>query len=101
MKILIFGASGSGTTTLAHHFSLQSEFHHLDSDDYYWLKSEPPFEQKRNPEERNHKLTADFNLHQNIVVSGPVLSWDEQFFHLFDLVVFFMDPSCYQNKAIN
>ena len=40
MKILIFGASGSGTTTLGKEIEKITDFTHLDVDDYYWKKTE-------------------------------------------------------------
>ncbi|MBB6270853.1 adenylate kinase family enzyme [Pedobacter cryoconitis] len=98
MKIIIFGASGSGTTTLAHHFSIISGFHHLDSDDYYWLKSERHFEFKRDPQERNTLFIKNFEPHDNVVVSGPVFNWDERFFNFFDLVVFLWIPPAIRIK---
>ena len=39
MKILIFGASGSGTTTLGKEIEKRTDFTHLDIDDYYWKKT--------------------------------------------------------------
>ncbi|RAJ24917.1 GNAT family N-acetyltransferase [Pedobacter cryoconitis] len=93
MKIMIFGASGSGTTTLAHRLSIELGFSHLDTDDYYWLKSEIPFELKRDPQERDDLFTNDFNKNENIVVSGSILNWNAQFVNFFDLVVFLWIPS--------
>lgn len=92
MKIMIFGASGSGTTTLAHRLSIELGFSHLDTDDYYWLKSEIPFELKRDSQERDNLFTSDFKKSENIVVSGSILNWNDQFFNYFDLVVFLWIP---------
>lgn len=36
----IFGASGSGTTTIAPRISKQFGFAHFDTDDYFWLHGE-------------------------------------------------------------
>ncbi|BDD11489.1 hypothetical protein FUAX_39210 (plasmid) [Fulvitalea axinellae] len=44
MKILIFGASGSGTTTLGKEIAKRAKFTHLDADDYYWKPTNPPSE---------------------------------------------------------
>lgn len=43
MKLLIIGASGSGTTTHAIAFSKVTDFTHLDADDYYWNPTNLPF----------------------------------------------------------
>ena len=39
--IHIFGASGSGTTTLAEKISRELGYFHLDTDDYFWLPTDP------------------------------------------------------------
>lgn len=92
MKIMIFGASGSGTTTLAQRLSIERGFSHLDTDDYYWLKSEIPFELKREPKERDELFSNDFKQYENIVVSGSILNWNAQFNNYFDLVIFLWIP---------
>lgn len=61
MKLLIFGASGSGTTTLGKEIEKNSAFVHLDADDYYWKKTDPPYLEKIPKEERNDQLKADFD----------------------------------------
>lgn len=92
MKIIIFGASGSGATTLAGKLSQLIGYQHLDSDEYYWLKTEHAFTSKREPELRNSLFLQDFIRHENVVVSGPVFGWEQQFFNLFDLAVFLWIP---------
>ncbi len=42
-RIHIFGAAGSGTSTLGSHLAREIGGCHLDADSYYWHKSEPPF----------------------------------------------------------
>ena len=51
--IHIFGASGSGTTTLGAKICDELGYKLLDVDDYFWLPTNPPFTQKRATEERN------------------------------------------------
>jgi adenylate kinase family enzyme len=43
MRVLITGASGSGTTTLGRALAARLGFAFLDADDYYWLPSDLPF----------------------------------------------------------
>lgn len=88
MKILIFGASGSGTTTLGKAIEKQTDFTHLDVDDYYWQTSDPPYQEKVPLAERNINLKIDFNKHKNVVVSGSLVSWGKEWESLFDLAVF-------------
>ena len=92
MRIIIFGASGSGTTTLASTLSTLLNYRHLDSDDYYWLKTDEAFTQKRSPELRNSSFMVDLRLENNVIVSGPVFGWGEDFQEIFDLAVFLWIP---------
>lgn len=53
MRILITGAAGTGTTTLGR--ALAAEMgcgFFFDADDYYWIASDPPFQQKQEHEIR-------------------------------------------------
>lgn len=40
-RIHIFGASGSGTTTLANALSNNMNLPHYDTDDYFWIRTDP------------------------------------------------------------
>jgi adenylate kinase family enzyme len=88
MKILVFGASGSGTTTLANEISKRTVFVHLDVDSYYWKKTEPPFQEKIPLAERNEKLKADFIKNENVIISGSMVSWGKEWEAAFDLAIF-------------
>ena len=88
MKLLIFGASGSGTTTLGREIEKQTGFKHLDVDDYYWKKTQPPFQEKIPLIDRNKSLLSDFEKHENVLVSGSMVSWGKEWQTAFDLVIF-------------
>jgi len=88
MKILIFGASGSGTTTLGKAIIKRTDFIHLDVDNYYWQKTEPPFQEKVPLAERNTHLKVDFKKYENVVVSGSLVSWGKEWQTSFDLALF-------------
>tara|TARA_R100001369_G_scaffold90332_1_gene129200 strand:- start:166 stop:720 length:555 start_codon:yes stop_codon:yes gene_type:complete len=88
MKILIFGASGSGTTTLGKEIEKRTDLTHLDVDDYYWKKTQPPFQEKIPLTERNKNLKTDFNKFENLVISGSMVSWGKEWETSFDLAIF-------------
>lgn len=88
MKVLIFGASGSGTTTLGKEIEKRTDFKHLDVDDYYWKKTNPPFQEKIALINRNENLKADFKKFENVVVSGSMVSWGKEWKTSFDLAFF-------------
>ena len=88
MKILIFGASGSGTTTLGKELEKKSDFVHLDADDFYWRKTEEPFTEKVPLIERNEKIKIDFQKNKNVIISGSMVSWGKEWETSFDLAIF-------------
>ncbi|SHJ37140.1 AAA family ATPase [Aquimarina spongiae] len=88
MKILIFGASGSGTTTLGKAIEKETGFVHLDVDDYYWRKTEPLFVEKVPLQERNEHLKQDFEHYDHVVMSGSMVSWGKEWEVAFDLAIF-------------
>jgi len=88
MKILIFGASGSGTTTLGKEIEKRTDFVHLDVDDYYWKQTEPPFQEKTPLTQRNENLKTDFKKYKNVIISGSMVSWGKEWETSFDLAIF-------------
>jgi adenylate kinase family enzyme len=92
MKILIFGASGAGTSTVGKKLAENLDCIHLDVDDYYWEQTTPPFQVKISPAQRNAALMHDFQNHKNVIVSGSLVSWGTYWQTVFDLVVFIYLP---------
>ncbi len=93
MIIHIIGASGSGTTTLGRTLAQALSCSHLDADDYYWVPTEPPFQQKVPLPERNANITRDLEAAGDAVLSGSMVSWGEQWLEAFDLVIFLWIPA--------
>ena len=89
MGIIIFGASGAGSTTLGKEISQRLNFRHLDIDDYLWCwNTKIPFTVVRSREERTARLMNDIKKHPQFVISGTIFSDKELFEPLFDLAVF-------------
>jgi len=84
----IVGASGSGTTTLGQALAARLGTVHLDTDDFFWLPSDPPFEMIRERAERQALLGAALIRHPAWVLSGSLCGWGDCFIPRFDLVVF-------------
>ncbi|UII24294.1 AAA family ATPase [Fulvivirga ligni] len=100
MKILIIGASGNGTTTLAGEIAKNSAFTHLDADNYYWKKTEVPFTEKESLQDRNDHLKSDLSKVENAVVSGSLISWGHEWKSYFDLVVFIYLPNAIRMQRL-
>ena len=91
-RIHIFGASGSGTTTIARAVSENLGYNHFDTDKFYWYPTEQPFTKSRPIEERLRLMNADLTSHDNWVLSGSLDGWGNPLVPLFDLVVFVYVP---------
>jgi adenylate kinase family enzyme len=91
LGIIIFGASGSGTTTIGRELARLLGCKHSDIDDYFWENTLLPFTVKRPLEERIKKLKAD--LTENFVLSGSMLGWSETFESLFTTAVYVTTPT--------
>jgi adenylate kinase family enzyme len=88
MRVHVVGASGAGTTTLGRMLATRLGCAHLDTDDFFWLPSEPPFQHIRERGERRALLGAELARHAGWVLSGSLCGWGDVFIPLFELVVF-------------
>jgi len=91
-RIHILGASGSGTTTLGRGLAERLQYPHFDTDDYFWLPTDPPYTQQRERTERAQLLMDDLTAHDAWVVSGCLCGWGDVAIPLFELVVFLSIP---------
>lgn len=85
--IHIFGASGSGTTTLGKKIVEELGYKHMDTDDYYWLPTDPKFTKKRSAEERIALMKKDIEQFENVVISGALAGWGDPLIPYFTLAV--------------
>ncbi len=85
--IHIFGASGSGTTTLGRKLCDRAGFTLLDADNYFWVPSDPPFTEKRKASERVELLKRDIANSNNVVLSGSIIKWGDELIPLFTLAI--------------
>ena len=90
-RIHIFGASGSGTSTFGRTLAARWECAHLDTDDYFWLPTDPRFREKREAGERLVMLMADLQQPE-WVLSGSLCGWGDSCIPLLDLAVFLWIP---------
>jgi adenylate kinase family enzyme len=92
-RIHIVGASGSGTTTLASAIATRYGHRHLDTDDFYWMPTNPPFRVTRLPEERLALLRRALLEPGAWVLSGSLCGWGDPLIPRFELVVFLAVPT--------
>ncbi len=85
--IHIYGASGSGTTTLGKRLSEVLGYKFMDTDDYYWMPTNPKFTTKRDVNERIELMQNDIESADNVVISGSLTGWGDVFIPYFTLVI--------------
>lgn len=88
-RIHILGASGSGTSTLGAAVAEALAIRHLDTDQFYWLPTEPPFTSKRPPEARLALLRQEMaSSPAGWVLSGSAIGWAGPIEPLYQLIVY-------------
>jgi len=91
-RLHILGASGSGTTTLGRALAERLQYLHFDTDDYFWLPTDPPYTNQRERTERQQLLMDDITAQNAWVLSGSLFGWGDVAIPLFALVVFLWIP---------
>ncbi len=92
MKLHIFGASGSGVTSLGLALAAKLNVPYFDSDDYFWCNTGQPFTQKLHHDERNRRISEDLNNARSWILGGSIIHWGDNVFPPFDLIVFLYLP---------
>jgi adenylate kinase family enzyme len=91
-RIHVFGASGSGTTTLGAEVAAALGTSFLDVDAYYWIPTDPPFTHPRPPEARLAMIERDLEGVDGWVLSGSLCGWGDPLLERFTLAVFLYLP---------
>ena len=100
--IIIFGSSGSGTTTLGREVAKLLGFQHFDLDDYLWRwDTKIPFTVTRPREERIKLLMGDISKYPHFVMSGSMDSYNAPFVPLFDMAVLISAPVGTRVERVN
>ena len=92
IKIHIFGASGSGVSTLGRSLASYLQIPFYDADDFYWKKTNPPFIEAAPIEERKLLLKNAVSVCDSWVVAGTLVSWGDSIQDEFDLAVYLHVP---------
>ena len=76
-RLHLTGAAGTGTTTLGRHLADRLGVPHLDTDDFYWLPTDPPYTSKRPVRDRIEMMGASRGT-GGWVISGSLVSWGDR-----------------------
>lgn len=92
-RIHILGASGAGTSTLGREIAARYGHGHLDTDDFYWLPSDPPYQTARPRIERLNLLRAALDTSPRWALSGSLCGWGDEVISRFNVVIFVTAPT--------
>lgn len=93
-RIHVLGASGSGSTTLGEALARRLGVPHADSDQFFWMPTDPPFTTRRSRSERLALLTRALPVDGDWVFSGSAIGWATHLEPAYDLIVFLrLDPA--------
>ncbi|MDE6891742.1 MAG: shikimate kinase [Lachnospiraceae bacterium] len=85
--IHIYGASGSGTSTIGRFICEKTGYYFMDTDDYFWEPTNPPFTAKRKIPDRIALMRRDIAKYESVVISGSLVDWGDELIPLFTLAV--------------
>lgn len=88
LRILVTGAAGSGTSTLAAALAREVSGIAVEADDLYWLPTTPPYRERRPADARRALACAALSTPASVVMAGSVMGWGAEIEDAFDLVVF-------------
>lgn len=92
-RVLVLGATASGTTTRARALADRWSVPHADTDDYFWVPTDPPYTDKRLEADRLRLMGEVFLPRPAWVLSGSVMGWGEPLLDHVDALVFCsLDP---------
>lgn len=85
--IHIYGASGSGTSTIGRILCEQSGYFFMDTDDYFWEPTNPPYTTKRAILDRIAKMKSDIEKYDTVVISSSLVDWGDVLIPYFTLAI--------------
>ena len=91
--IHIYGASGSGTSTLGRRLAEKLGCRFMDTDDYFWMPTDPKFTVKRETSERLRLMREDIEAADSAVISGSLVDWGDALIPYFTLTVRVVTPT--------
>lgn len=92
-RIGITGAPGCGVTTLGRALAARLGAVSIDTDDHYWVATDPPYREKRDIPERLARIAAEQALSGRWIVTGTLHGWAEGIAAQAELIVFLEAPT--------
>ena len=77
LRVHVLGGSGSGTSTLARNLAKTFDSQCFDTDDFFWLPTDPPFQDKRPIADRLALMEQLFLPRADWILSGSFAGWGD------------------------
>jgi adenylate kinase family enzyme len=87
-RVLIFGASGAGTSTLGRELARQHTLTFFDIDGFFWEPTDPPYQQVRNRTSRQELLMDALSTTNRWILAGSICGWGDVALPRIDLAIF-------------
>jgi adenylate kinase family enzyme len=91
-RIHITGAACTGTTTLGRQLAEALGVPHVDTDDFFWRPTDPPYTDRRPASERLALMRAAMPA-DGWIISGSLDGWGDPLLREVDLIVFLTAPT--------
>ena len=118
--IAIMGLNGCGKSTLAHAIAKRLDFYEMDVEDYYFpeqknsrqavleqqydvkceYKGELPYSMPCSAKEVQEMIRSDIEKHQQFVISGVTMNWDEDILSVIDVAFILEVPAQERVKRV-
>ena len=92
-RIGVTGGSGCGVTTLGAALAARLDAFHIDTDDHFWIATDPPYREQREVPERLVRIRSEQARTGRWVLSGTLDGWAEPVSGGSDLIVFLRVPT--------
>jgi adenylate kinase family enzyme len=92
-KILVIGASGTGTSTVSAMLSKALQFPHIDLDDIFWVQTDPPFTHFRDKKALAEHMATQVYALDNWIISGDATQWGVDLAQHINLAIFLNAPT--------
>ena len=85
--IILLLSWGSGRSTLGKKIYDELGYRFMDTDDYFWLPTNPKYTTKRSKEERVALMRKDIEESDNVVISGSLVDWGDELIPFFTMAI--------------
>ena len=99
-RINLIGGSGSGTSTLGEKLANFLGYPHFEAEDFYHVKTNPPYQQQRNQQERLELIVEALETSQSWVLSGSVMGWGDHPIFDFTHMIWMLPPQDIRLKRL-